>query len=96
MRSESPSLGPKRGVRAGVEAGAAVASGRSVFSVLPTGGKRIQLNEAWAGELTRSDPLQGGGRRVTVWELSAPAGGLSGLISGRVILILFCSWLVRA
>ena len=49
------------------------APGRSVFSALPVADRRLAAGDAIQGELTGSNPIQGGGRRVEVWELAAEA-----------------------
>ena len=48
--------------------------GRSVFSVLPVADRRLAAGDTIQGDLTGPNPIQGGGRRVEVWELAADAG----------------------
>lgn len=50
------------------------ALGRSVFSALPVVDRPLLTGDTIQGDLTTSNPIQGGGRRVEVWELAADAG----------------------
>ena len=51
------------------------ALGRSVFSALPAVDRPLAAGDTIQGDLTTSNPIQGGGRRLEVWELAADAGG---------------------
>ena len=57
-----------------VPAASVDALGRSVFSALPVADRRLAAGDTIHGELTGSNPIQGGGRRVEVWRLATDAG----------------------
>lgn len=49
-------------------------NGRSIFSALDTQGRTVSLGEEMPGNLSTSDVLSAGGRRVQVWTLGAMPG----------------------
>ena len=54
--------------------GSTDALGRSVFSALPAVDRPLLAGDTIRGDLTTSNPIQGGGRRVEVWDLTADVG----------------------
>lgn len=57
-----------------VTAPAAAQEDRSVFSLLETRERSLEVGRSVEGVLAATDPLSAGGRRVQVWRLAVPAG----------------------